>query len=106
MKMKSAHQPPPLRKLCQKRPETGWDILPMFEKNIADLVQDTDSMQRVFMAIKDNPSPVLSRVLSPLSFFEDQALKVKRLRGIYPTMKLYWPRETPIGKRPRADTVD
>jgi len=50
----------------------------MFEKNIADLVQDTDSMQRVFLAIKGNPSPVLSRVLSPLSIIEDQALKVKK----------------------------
>ena len=30
------------------------------------------------MAIKGNPSPVLSRLLSPLSFFEDQALKVKK----------------------------
>ena len=50
----------------------------MFEKNIADLVQDTDSMQRVFLAIKDNPSTVLSRVLSLLSIFEDQVLKVKK----------------------------
>ena len=54
------------------------DVLPMFEKNIADLVQDTDSLQRVFLAIKGNPSPVLSRVLSPLSIIEDQALKVKK----------------------------
>ena len=54
------------------------DILPMFEKNIADLVQDTDSMQRVFLAIKDNPSLVLSRVLSPLSIIEDQVPKVKK----------------------------
>ena len=53
------------------------DILPMFEKNITDLVQDTDSMQRVFLAIKGNPSLVLSRVLSPLSIIEDQAPKVK-----------------------------
>ena len=30
------------------------------------------------MAIKGNPSPALSRVLSPLSIFEDQALKVKK----------------------------
>ena len=30
------------------------------------------------MAIKGNPFPVLSRVLSPLSIFEDQALKVKK----------------------------
>ena len=50
----------------------------MFEKNIADLVQDTDSLQRVFLAIKGNPFPVLSRVLSPLSIIEDQALKVKK----------------------------
>ena len=50
----------------------------MFEKNIADLFQDTNSMQTVFLAIKGNPSPVLSRVLSPLSIFEDQALKVKK----------------------------
>ena len=50
----------------------------MFEKNIADLVQDTNSMQRVFLAIKDNPSPVLYRVLSPLSIIEDQVPKVKK----------------------------
>jgi len=54
------------------------DILSMFGKNIADLVQDIDSMRRVFLAIKGNPSPVLSRVLSPLSIFEDQVLKVKQ----------------------------
>ena len=53
------------------------DVLPMFEKNIANLVQDTDSMHRVFLAIKGNPSPALSRVLSPLSIFEDWVLKVK-----------------------------
>ena len=50
----------------------------MFEKNIADLVQDTDSMQRVFLAIKGNPSLVLSRVLSPLSIIENQAPKVNK----------------------------
>ena len=50
----------------------------MFEKNIADLVQDTDSMQRVFLAIEDNSSPVLTRVLSPLSIIEDQVSKVKK----------------------------
>ena len=50
----------------------------MFEKNITDWVQDTNSMQRVFLAIKGNPSPVLSRVLSHLSIIEDQALKVKK----------------------------
>ena len=54
------------------------DVLPMFEKNIADLVQDTDPMHRVFLAIKGNPSPALSRVLSPFSIFEDQVLKVKQ----------------------------
>jgi len=50
------------------------NILPIFESNIADLVQDTYSTQRVFLSIKGNPSPVLSRVLSSLSVFEDQAL--------------------------------
>ena len=50
----------------------------MFEKNITNLVQDTDSMQRVFLAVKGNPSRVLSRVLSPLSIIEDQVLKVKK----------------------------
>ena len=56
------------------------DILPMLEKNIADLVQDTDSMQRVFLAIKGDPSPTLFRVLSYLFVFEDQALKVKKIQ--------------------------
>ena len=50
----------------------------MFEKDIADLVQDADSMQRVFLAFKDNSSPVLTKVLSPLFVIEDQALKVKK----------------------------
>ena len=75
------------------------DMLPMFEKSIADLVQDIDSTHRVFLAIKGNPSLVLSRVMSPLSIFEDQALKVKRLRGICPTVQLYWPRGTLTSKR-------
>ena len=35
-------------------------------------------MQRVFLAIKDNLSPNLIKVLSPLSIIEDQAPKVKR----------------------------
>jgi len=35
-------------------------------------------MQRVFLAIKGNPSPTLSRVLSSLSIFEHQALQVKK----------------------------
>jgi len=54
------------------------DILPMLEKDIADLVQDADSMQRVFLAIKDNLSPDLIKVLSSLSIIEDQAPKVKK----------------------------
>ena len=53
----------------------------MFEKNIADLVQDTDSMQRAFLAIKGDPSLAFSRVLSSLSIFEDQALKVKKAQS-------------------------
>ena len=50
----------------------------MLEKNIADLVQVADLMQRVFLAFKDNSSPVLTKVLSPLFVIEDQALKVKK----------------------------
>ena len=50
----------------------------MLEKNIADLVQDANSIQRVFLAIKDNSSLVLTKVLSPLSTIEDQASKVKK----------------------------
>ena len=50
----------------------------MLEKDIADLVQDVDSMQRVLLAIKDNLSPDLIKVLSPLSIIEDQAPKVKK----------------------------
>ena len=37
----------------------------MLEKNITNLVQDADSMQRVFLAFKDNSSLVLTKVLSP-----------------------------------------
>jgi len=55
------------------------DVLPMFEKNIADLVQDIDSTHRAFLVIKGNPSLALSRVLSPLSIFEDQVLRVKQV---------------------------
>ena len=50
----------------------------MLEKDIADLVQDVDSMQRIFLAIKDNLSPDLIKVLSPLCIIEDQAPKVKK----------------------------
>ena len=50
----------------------------MLEKNMTDLVQDADSMQRAFLAIKDNLSPVLIKVLSHLSIIEDQAPKVKK----------------------------
>ena len=50
----------------------------MLEKNIADLVQDADSMQRVFLAIKDSSSLDLTKVLSYLSIIEDHAPKVKK----------------------------
>ena len=50
----------------------------MLEKNIADLVQDADLMQRVFLVVKDNSSSVLTKVLSSLSIIEDQAPKVKK----------------------------
>ena len=50
----------------------------MLEKDIVDLVQDADSLQRVFLAIKDNLTLDLIKVLSPLSIIEDQAPKVKK----------------------------
>ena len=50
----------------------------MLERNIAKLVRDADSMQRVFLAIKDSSSLDLTKVLSSLSVIEDQALKVKK----------------------------
>ena len=37
-------------------------------------------MQRIFLAIKGDPSPTLSRVLLYLSSFEDQALKAKKIQ--------------------------
>ncbi|XP_066396112.1 uncharacterized protein [Miscanthus floridulus] len=54
------------------------DILPMLEKNIADLVRDADLMQRVLLAFNGNASPVLTKVLSSLSIIEDQDPKVKK----------------------------
>ena len=67
--------------------------MPMFEKNITDLVQDTDSMQRVLLAVKSNPSLALSRILSSLSIFEVKALKVEKAQ------KNLSDRETLLAKR-------
>jgi len=64
----------------------------MLKKNIADLVQDADPVRRTFLAIKDNLPLNLAEVLTPLSNIEDQA----------PRVKLYWPRRTPIDKRPKS----
>ena len=47
------------------------DVLPMLEKNIANLVQDVNSMQIVSLAFKDNSALVLTKVLSSLSVIED-----------------------------------
>ena len=75
------------------------NILPIFERNIADLVQDTDSTQRAFLVIKGDPSPTLSKVLSSLSIFEDQALKVKKTQRNLSNREALLARGTPIGKR-------
>ena len=64
------------------------DMLPMLERNIADLVQDADPMRRIFLAIKDDLPPNLAEALIPLSNIEDQAPKVKRLKETYLTVKL------------------
>ena len=50
----------------------------MLKKDITDLVQDADSMLRVFLATKDNLSLDLIKVLSHLSIIEDQVPKVKK----------------------------
>ena len=54
------------------------DMLPMLERDIADLVQDVDPMRRIFLAIKDDLPPNLAKALIPLSNIEDQAPKVKK----------------------------
>ena len=53
-------------------------MLPMLERNIADLVQNANPMRRIFLAIKDNVPPNLGEALIPLSNIKDQAPKVKR----------------------------
>jgi len=53
------------------------DMLPMLERNIANLVQDADSMRRIFLTIKKDLPPNLAEALTPLSNIEDQAPKVK-----------------------------
>jgi len=50
----------------------------MLKKDIADLVQDANSMRRIFLAIRDNLSPDLIEALTPLSIIEDQPLKVRK----------------------------
>ena len=50
----------------------------ILENDIADLVQDADPMQKMFLAIKDNLSLDLIEALTPLSIIEDQAPKVKK----------------------------
>ena len=55
-------------------------MLPMLERNIADLIQDTDPMRRIFLAIKNDLPPNLTEALIPLSNIEDQALKVKKAK--------------------------
>ena len=50
-------------------------------------------MQRVLLAIKSNPSPALSRILSSLSIFKVQALKVEKAQ------KNLSDRETLLAKR-------
>jgi len=55
-------------------------MLPMLEKDIADLVQDADSMRRIFLAIKDNLYLDLIEALTPLFIIEDQDPKVKKVQ--------------------------
>ena len=50
----------------------------MLEKDTTNLVQDADSMRKIFLAIRDNLSPDLIEDLTPLSIIEDHALKVRK----------------------------
>ena len=50
----------------------------MLKRNIANLVQDADSMRRIFLTIKKDLPPNLAEALIPLSKIEDQAPKVKK----------------------------
>ena len=50
----------------------------MLEKDIANFVQNVDSVRRTFLAIKGNLPSNLAKVLTPLSDIEDQAPRVKR----------------------------
>jgi hypothetical protein len=54
------------------------EMLPMLERNIADLVQDADPIRRILLAIRDNLTPTLAEALMPIFNIEDQALKVKK----------------------------
>ncbi|XP_066373622.1 uncharacterized protein [Miscanthus floridulus] len=54
------------------------DMLPMLERNIANLVQDADPMRKIFLAIKDDLPPNLAEALISLSNIKDQAPKVKK----------------------------
>ena len=78
------------------------DMLPMLERNIADLVQDADLMQRVFLAIKDSSSLDLINVLSYLSIIEDQAPKVKKAQRRLSNRETLLVRRTATGKRPKS----
>ena len=50
----------------------------MLKKNIVDLVQDADLVERTFLAIKDNLPSNLADVLTHLFNIQDQAPRVKR----------------------------
>lgn len=54
------------------------DMLPMLEKDIVVLVQDTDPIKRILLAIKDDLTHDLVEALLPMSIIEDHAPKVKK----------------------------
>jgi chromosome segregation ATPase len=53
-------------------------MLPLLEKNIADLVQDATPIRKILNAIRDDLTPTLINSLSPISEIEDQAPKVRK----------------------------
>ena len=76
------------------------DMLPMLERNIANLVQDADPIRRIFLAIKDDLPPNLAKALIPLSNIEDQAPKVKKAQRNLMDREA-WLRRTLTSRKPK-----
>jgi len=54
------------------------ELLPLLEKNIADLIQDGEPIRRTFLAINDQLQPHLLEALAQVANIKDHASKVKK----------------------------